>query len=90
MFGLVKIREGTVTLGDSDITGLKPNKLVTMGVGFVPQNDNIFPSLTIEENLEMGVYQRPKTFNERFTFVSELFPALADRRKQLRRVPVRG
>ncbi len=83
IFGLVKISSGTVTIGTDDITGLRPNKLVTMGVGFVPQTNNIFPSLTIEENLEMGVYQRPKSFAERFDFVADLFPALADRRRQL-------
>ena len=52
------------------------------GVGFVPQTNNVFPSLTIEENLEMGLFQAPKRFNERFEFVTELFPALGDRRKQ--------
>ncbi len=83
IFGLVKISSGRVTIGTDDITGLRPNKLVTMGVGFVPQTNNIFPSLTIEENLEMGVYQRPKSFAERFAFVADLFPALADRRRQL-------
>jgi len=82
MFGLVKIHTGTVRLGDDDITNLRPNKLVSMGVGFVPQTNNVFPSLTIEENLEMGVYQRPKSFKERFEFVTSLFPTLADRRKQ--------
>jgi branched-chain amino acid transport system ATP-binding protein len=82
MFGLVKIHSGTVVLGDQDITGLRPNKLVTLGVGFVPQTNNVFPSLTIEENLEMGAFQRPKAFQERFEFVVSLFPTLADRRKQ--------
>ncbi len=82
MFGLVKVNSGQVLLDDQDITGLRPNKLVSMGVGFVPQTNNVFPSLTIEENLEMGAYQRPKAFKERFEFVVSLFPTLADRRKQ--------
>jgi ABC-type branched-subunit amino acid transport system ATPase component len=82
MFGLVKIHSGTVTLGGDDITNLRPDKLVSMGVGFVPQTNNVFPSLSIEENLQMGAYQRPKAFKERFDFVASLFPALADRRKQ--------
>ena len=60
MFGLVKVHSGTVTLGDQDITNLKTNQLVEMGVGFVPQTNNVFPSLTIEENLRMGLYLRPK------------------------------
>jgi ABC-type branched-subunit amino acid transport system ATPase component len=82
LFGLVKIREGSVTLRGENITGFKANKLVSKGVGFVPQTNNVFPSLTIEENLQMGNYQAPKTFSKRFDFVTSLFPALGDRRKQ--------
>jgi branched-chain amino acid transport system ATP-binding protein len=82
MFGLVKIHSGTVVLDGQDITNLKPNRLVSLGVGFVPQTNNVFPSLTIEENLQMGCYQAPKNFKPRFDFVASLFPALADRRKQ--------
>ncbi len=82
IFGLVQVREGTVTLEGLDITNAKPNNLVTAGVGYVPQTNNVFPSLTIEENLQMGVYQAPKTFGERFEFVTDLFPVLGDRRKQ--------
>jgi branched-chain amino acid transport system ATP-binding protein len=82
LFGLVQVRSGTVTLRGEDITGLKANRLVSMGVGFVPQTNNVFPSLTIQENLEMGQYQKPNTFAERFEFVTSLFPALADRRNQ--------
>ncbi|MWV50846.1 ATP-binding cassette domain-containing protein [Rathayibacter sp. VKM Ac-2803] len=82
MFGLVNIRQGTVILNGEDITGQKADKLVSKGVGFVPQNNNVFPSLTIEENLEMGVYQKPKTYRERLEFVTELFPELAKRLKQ--------
>ncbi len=82
MFGLVKVREGTVTLRGDDITGFKANKLVTKGVGFVPQTNNVFPSLTIEENLQMGCYQAPKKFKERFDTVTDLFPTLGERRAQ--------
>ena len=82
MFGLVTIRTGTVVLRGEDITGLKAHTLVRKGVGFVPQTENVFPSLTIEENLQMGLFQAPKRFDERFEFVAGLFPALADRRKQ--------
>ena len=60
IFGQVKIREGSVMLNGEDITGLKADKLVAKGVGFVPQNNNVFPSLTIAENLQMGSYQRTK------------------------------
>lgn len=82
MFGLVNIRQGSVLLNGEDITGLKADKLVSKGVGFVPQNNNVFPSLTIEENLEMGMYQKPKMFKERLAFVTELFPELSKRLKQ--------
>ena len=82
MFGLVKVHSGSVVVRGQDLTGLKANKLVTQGVGFVPQTNNVFPSLTIQENLEMGVYQRPKSFRKRFEFVGDLFPALIDRRAQ--------
>jgi branched-chain amino acid transport system ATP-binding protein len=71
-----------VTLGGEDITNLKANRLVSKGVGFVPQTNNVFPSLTIEENLQMGTYQAPKQFADRFAFVTDLFPVLGDRRKQ--------
>jgi len=82
LFGLVEVRSGSVALSGEDITGLKAHTLVRKGVGFVPQTNNVFPSLTIEENLQMGAYQAPRRFSERFDFVCELFPALADRRKQ--------
>ena len=82
IFGLVKVREGEVLLQGKDITGLKPNKLVTAGVGFVPQNNNVFPTLTIRENLEMGLFQKPKGIKERLQFVIEIFPELEKRLAQ--------
>ena len=82
LFGLVTIRSGTVSLAGEDITGRKAHELVAKGVGFVPQTNNVFPRLTIEENLEMGLYHDPKRFSERFEYVAELFPTLAARRKQ--------
>ena len=80
MFGLVEVRSGSIFLGDEDITGVAPFELVSRGIGFVPQTENVFPRLTIQENLEMGVFQRPHTFEERFAAVAELFPLLAERR----------
>lgn len=82
IFGQVQIRQGSILLNGEEITGLKANKLVAKGVAFVPQNNNVFPSLTIEENLEMGVFQKPKAFAKRFDFVVSLFPDLAKRRSQ--------
>jgi branched-chain amino acid transport system ATP-binding protein len=82
VFGLITIRSGTVTLNGDAITGLKAHSLVGRGVGYVPQNNNVFPRLTVEENLLMGLYQRPKSFGARFDYVVELFPLLGQRRKQ--------
>ncbi len=82
LFGLVNVRGGSVTLKGEDITGQKANKLVRAGVGFVPQSNNVFPSLTIEENLQMGLYLRPKLLVERLDAIFDLFPVLADRRSQ--------
>ncbi len=82
IFGQVNVREGSISLLGEDITGLKANKLVARGVGMVPQNNNVFPSLTIEENLEMGVYQDPSKYDEGMNIVTELFPDLKSRMKQ--------
>jgi branched-chain amino acid transport system ATP-binding protein len=82
IFGLVNVRSGSVYLKGEDITNLKANKLVSRGVAFVPQTNNVFPSLTIQENLEMGVFQNPKKFQERFDFVTSVFPDLGKRRAQ--------
>ncbi len=82
LFGLVSVRSGSVQLSGTDVTNWRADRLVKEGIGFVPQSDNVFPSLTIEENLEMGTYQKPKRFSERFDFVAGLFPTIRDRRKQ--------
>ncbi|MBA2496870.1 MAG: ABC transporter ATP-binding protein [Acidimicrobiia bacterium] len=82
LFGLVPVRSGAVTLRGEPITGAKAHRLVALGVGYVPQSNNVFPRLTVEENLQMGVYQRPKAFAGRFAEVVDLFPMLGDRRKQ--------
>lgn len=82
IFGLVTVRSGEVTLDGDSITSLEAHELVSRGVGYVPQTRNIFPSLTIEENLRMGSYLTPGSFDERFDDVTGLFPLLGDRRKQ--------
>ena len=82
IFGLVKVREGDITLNGESIANLKANQLVAKGVGFVPQNNNVFPSLTIEENLQMGIFQKPKEYNERIEFVTSIFAELGKRLKQ--------
>lgn len=82
IFGLVQVRGGSITLNGEDITGLKANNLVSRGVGFVPQSNNVFPSLTIEENLQMGMFQDSKRFAERLEFVTGIFAELGTRLKQ--------
>jgi len=82
IFGQVKVRQGEILLNGDNITGLSANKLVGKGVGFVPQNNNVFPSLTIEENLQMGLYQNPKIYDERLEFVTSIFAELGKRLKQ--------
>lgn len=82
IFGLVKVREGSITLNGESIVGLKSNELVRKGVGFIPQNNNVFPSLTIEENLQMGIFQQPKLYTERLEFVVSIFAELGQRLKQ--------
>ena len=82
IFGLVKVRGGQILLNGEDITGLKANQLVAKGVGFVPQNNNVFPSLTIEENLQMGLFQQPQKYDERLEFVTSIFAELGKRLKQ--------
>jgi branched-chain amino acid transport system ATP-binding protein len=82
IFGLVKVREGEINLNGESIANLKANQLVAKGIGFVPQNNNVFPSLTIEENLQMGLFQNPKSYNERLEFVTSIFAELGKRLKQ--------
>jgi branched-chain amino acid transport system ATP-binding protein len=82
IFGLVKVREGEINLSGESIANLKANQLVAKGIGFVPQNNNVFPSLTIEENLQMGLFQNPKSYNERLEFVTGIFAELGKRLKQ--------
>ena len=76
------MRSGTVRLYGEDITGLKADKLVSKGVGMVPQNNNVFPSLTIEENLQMGTFQNPAIYSDRLDFVLGLFQDLGKRLRQ--------
>ncbi len=80
VLGQCTVRSGTVTLEGVDITGMKAHQLVSQGVGYVPQTKNVFQSLTVTENLEMGCYLRPKVFRDRFEYVTNLFPRLLERR----------
>ena len=82
IFGLLPARAGTVTLHGEDITGELPHDITRRGISYVPQLDNVFPSLSVEENLEMGSLARERT-RERMTRIYDLFPRLGERRRQV-------
>ena len=82
LFGLINVSAGDVTYKGEDITQMKAHELVERGIGYVPQNDNVFPSLTVVENLEMGVFLRPKRLSEQLDKVLGMFPRLAERTNQ--------
>ena len=82
IIGLLNPRKGSVYLQNRDITGEKPERLVRQGISYVPQVFNIFPSLTIQENLEMGAFTRTDDFSGRMKEIYELFPVLGERRSQ--------
>lgn len=81
-FGLVHINAGSVHLGATNITNISPDRLATMGLSYVPQEANVFPSMSVEENLEMGAYTRRDDYRPRMQRIFELFPRLAERRRQ--------
>jgi branched-chain amino acid transport system ATP-binding protein len=82
LFGLLPIRSGTVTLHGENITSLKAFELVSKGVGFVPQTENVFGTLTVRENMEMGAFLSPGKVAERWEVVIDLFPRLGERTSQ--------
>ena len=73
MFGLVPVRSGTVGLRGTDITGATAHGLVAQGVGYVPQTRNVFASLSVEENLKMGLFLRPREYAQRSAAIFGLF-----------------
>jgi len=82
VFGLLHPTAGEVTFKEKKITGLAPNQIVRRGMAYVPQVENVFPSLTVHENLEMGAFILTDDFSERLEEVYELFPLLKKRRRQ--------
>lgn len=82
ILGQCAVRSGTVSFNNENITGHKAHELVEHGVGYVPQTQNVFQSLTVKENLEMGCFLKPSVFNVRFDYVTGLFPKLRERASQ--------
>jgi branched-chain amino acid transport system ATP-binding protein len=82
VFGMLTLREGSVTIRGEDITALSPQDRVAKGMAFVPQTSNIFTSMTVEENLEMGAYLRRDDIRATMEQVYHLFPILKDKRRQ--------
>ncbi len=82
VFGMLKLRQGHVKLAGEDITSLSPQDRVAKGMGFVPQTHNIFTSMTVEENLEMGAFIRTDDFSDTMAQVYDLFPILKQKRNQ--------
>ena len=82
IFGMLDMHTGSVQIDGEDITNLSPQDRVAKGMAFVPQNQNIFTSLSVEENLEMGAFLRTDDISETMTQVFDLFPILKEKRKQ--------
>ena len=82
VFGMLRLRKGHVRLDGADITGLSPQARVARGMGFVPQTHNVFPTMTVEENLEMGAFLRRDDIRGTIEQVYALFPVLKQKRRQ--------
>ena len=82
MFGMLDLRAGSVLLNGEDITSLPPQNRVQRGMGFVPQTQNVFTSMTVEENLEMGGFIRGDDFSNTIEEIYNLFPVLREKRTQ--------
>jgi len=82
VFGMLNIREGNITMDGEDISGLTPQARVQKGMGFVPQTSNVFTSMTVQENLEMGAFIRDDDIVGTMEQVFELFPILKEKRRQ--------
>ncbi len=83
VFGMLDLREGAVRLDGDEITKLSPQERVRRGMGFVPQTHNIFTSMTVRENLEMGAYLRDDDYSGTMAQIFELFPILKEKSRQI-------
>jgi branched-chain amino acid transport system ATP-binding protein len=82
IFGLIKISGGQVLFNNIDLTGKAPEKIVATGISYVPQTQNIFVTLSVKENLEMGAFILKSDISDRLTRVYDMFPALKEKQKQ--------
>ena len=82
IFGMLPLRQGRVMLDGRDISALSPQDRVKAGMGFVPQTSNVFVSMTVQENLEMGAYIRQDDFSDTMAQIFDLFPILKEKRRQ--------
>ena len=82
IFGMLQLKKGQVTFNNQDITNLKPQERVGLGMGFVPQTNNVFNSMTVLENLEMGGFINPKNMDKNIEDIFSLFPILHEKRAQ--------
>jgi len=82
IFSLVDIMGGEINYLDSDLTKITTDQMIKKGLSFVPQTDNVFPTLTVEENLELGAYVSKKKLKDRFELIYNLFPPLVEKRKK--------
>ena len=82
IFGLLKVTGGTIDFLGENIANSLPDKLVPKGLSFVPQEKNVFTSMSVQENLEMGAFTRRDDFSETMQWVYEMFPVLAEKRRQ--------
>ena len=82
LFGLVKVTSGSITFAGEEVTNSLPDKLVPKGLSFVPQEKNVFTSMTVEENLEMGAFTRRDDFSTTLDWVYDMFPVLLEKRHQ--------
>ncbi len=83
LLGLLPLKQGSVWFRGQELTHLNPQQRIATGIAFVPQNDNVFTSMTVRENLEMGAFLRNDDYNDSIEQIFELFPALADKHAQL-------
>jgi ABC-type branched-subunit amino acid transport system ATPase component len=82
VFGLVKVRQGGITFEGEDVTKLPTERIIRQGISYVPQTEHIFPTLTVQENLDMGAFIRDDDYSAQMERVYELFPALREKRRQ--------